>query len=60
MVINSKHRFQEGAKESFRYIAAGSLDDHEALPPKGEFFCRYRAKWMPEIPGIFHKEGIKQ
>jgi hypothetical protein len=41
------------AKDKFRYIAAGSFDDPEALPPKGEFFGKARASWMPEIPGMF-------
>lgn len=41
------------AKDKFRYIVVGSLDDPEALPPKGEFFCKARASWMPEIPGMF-------
>lgn len=41
---------QELAKDHFRYICVGSLDHPEALPPKGEFFCRDRASWMPEIP----------
>ena len=30
----------------------GTLDDPDALPPKGEFFCKARSKWMPEIPGM--------
>ena len=38
-------------KDKFRYIVAGSLDDPDALPPRGEFFCKSRASWMPEIPG---------
>lgn len=42
---------QDNAKDHFRYICVGSLDDPEALPPKGEFFCKTRASWMPEIPG---------
>jgi hypothetical protein len=29
----------------------GTLDKLGELPPKGEFFCKYREKWMPEIPG---------
>ncbi|UDD59158.1 hypothetical protein AFCA_006577 [Aspergillus flavus] len=37
--------------DQFRYLCVGSLDDPEALPPKGEFFCSSRANWMPEIPG---------
>ena len=42
---------QEPAKNNFRYICVGSLDDPEALPPKGEFFCKNRSEWMPEVPG---------
>lgn len=41
---------QDAVKEQFRYVCVGSLDDAEALPPKGEFFCGSRASWMPEIP----------
>ncbi|KAI9750621.1 MAG: hypothetical protein M4579_006390 [Chaenotheca gracillima] len=44
----------------FIYFTYGTLDDPEKLPPKGEFFCRYRSSWMPEIPGIFHKQEIKE
>lgn len=40
------------AADKFRYIAAGSLDDPGALPPKGELFCKARVNWMPEIPGM--------
>ncbi|KDQ62595.1 hypothetical protein JAAARDRAFT_121493 [Jaapia argillacea MUCL 33604] len=42
------------------YIMYGTLDDPEALPPKGEFFCKSRSTWMPEIPGVFHKQEIKE
>ncbi|THU80270.1 hypothetical protein K435DRAFT_696015, partial [Dendrothele bispora CBS 962.96] len=35
----------------FRYICVGMLDDPEALPLKGKFFCEQRMNWMPEIPG---------
>lgn len=45
---------QDAAKTYFRYICVGSLDDPEALPPKGEFFCKARASWMPEIPSEFN------
>ncbi|KGO73099.1 Glutathione-dependent formaldehyde-activating enzyme/centromere protein V [Penicillium italicum] len=45
--------YGDAVKEHFRYICVGSLDDPEALPPKGEFFCRARASWMPEIPSEF-------
>ncbi|KAL9611164.1 MAG: hypothetical protein Q9167_004186 [Letrouitia subvulpina] len=50
----------EGAMEHFRYIMTGTLDNPGALPPKGEFFCRKREAWMPEVPGIFHKREIKE
>lgn len=43
---------QEPAKPHFRYITVGSLDDPEALVPKGEFFCKSRVSWMPEVPGM--------
>jgi hypothetical protein len=29
----------------------GTIDKPNGLDPKGEFFCKYREKWMPEIPG---------
>lgn len=48
------------AKDRFRYICVGSLDEPEALPPKGEFFCKDRASWMPEIPNLFHKQTISE
>ncbi|KAF8993509.1 Mss4-like protein [Cyathus striatus] len=32
------------------YITYGSLDNTEELPPKGEFFCKYKEQWIPEIP----------
>ncbi|KAJ5369701.1 uncharacterized protein N7496_005793 [Penicillium cataractarum] len=51
---------QENAKDHYRYICVGSLDDTEALPPKGEFFCKARASWMPEIPNVFHKQEIQK
>lgn len=35
------------------YVFYGSLDEPDKLPPKGEFFCKNRAEWMPEIPGMF-------
>jgi len=44
----------------FIYIFYGTLDNPEDLPPKGEFFCKKRDSWMPEIPGIFHKQEIKE
>jgi len=42
------------------YIFYGTLDNPEALPPKGEFFCKQRASWQPEIPGIFHKQELHE
>ena len=38
----------------------GTLDEPEKIPPKGEFFCKNRTEWMPEIPDVFHKQEIKQ
>jgi hypothetical protein len=29
----------------------GTFDEPDKFPPKGEFFCKYRADWMPEVPG---------
>ena len=44
-----------------RYIFWGTLDEpYKDLDPKGEFYCKYRAGWMPEIPGLFHKKEIKE
>lgn len=42
--------YGDAVKDQARYICVGTLDDPEALPPKGEFFCSSRASWMPEIP----------
>lgn len=44
----------------FIYIFNGTFDKPTDLPPKGEFFCRVRDSWMPEIPGIFHKREIQE
>ncbi|KAG4413803.1 hypothetical protein IFR04_013075 [Cadophora malorum] len=52
--------YGEQAKEHFRYIMYGTIDNPEGLDPKGEFFCRYKEEWMPEIKGIFHKQELKQ
>ncbi|KAL4938885.1 hypothetical protein BDV06DRAFT_199990 [Aspergillus oleicola] len=52
--------YGDAAKDKFRYIVVGSLDDPEVLPPKGEFFCKHRASWMPEIQNVFHKKEIKE
>lgn len=46
---------QEQAADKFRYVTYGTLDDPEKLPPKGEFFCKERSSWMPEIPGLCHQ-----
>jgi hypothetical protein len=29
----------------------GTIDKPEGLDPKGEFFCKYKEEWMPEIKG---------
>ncbi|KZT24638.1 hypothetical protein NEOLEDRAFT_1134670 [Neolentinus lepideus HHB14362 ss-1] len=42
------------------YVFYGTLDEPEQLPPKGEFFCKSKAGWMLEVPGLFHKQEIKQ
>ncbi|CCX06419.1 Similar to Uncharacterized lyase C29B12.13; acc. no. O14034 [Pyronema omphalodes CBS 100304] len=42
------------------YITYGSLDKPEELPPKGEFFCKYRQNWMPQVPNTFQKREIKE
>ncbi|KAK4174391.1 Mss4-like protein [Triangularia setosa] len=52
--------YGEEAAEKFRYVMWGSLDEPEKIPPKGEFFCKERASWMPEISGVFHKHEIKE
>jgi hypothetical protein len=31
----------------------GTFDEPDKFPPKGEFFCKYRENWMPEVPGKF-------
>ncbi|TFK46200.1 hypothetical protein OE88DRAFT_1668068 [Heliocybe sulcata] len=48
-----------GAGEN-TYVFYGTLDEPDQLPPKGEFFCKVRAGWMPEIPGLFQKKEIKE
>ncbi|EPE27356.1 Mss4-like protein [Glarea lozoyensis ATCC 20868] len=52
--------YGEQAKNDFRYVMYGTIDNSEGLDPKGEFFCRYRNEWMPEIPDIFHKQKIQE
>ncbi|KAI8630623.1 Mss4-like protein [Xylariaceae sp. FL1651] len=43
------------------YVFYGTMDDHARgqVEPKGEFFCKLRDPWMPQISGLFHKEEIK-
>ncbi|MCJ1456126.1 hypothetical protein MMC28_006485 [Mycoblastus sanguinarius] len=48
------------AANNFRYVMTGTLDNPGDLPPKGEFWRRRREKWMPEVPGIFHKQEVKE
>lgn len=48
------------AADKFRYIMWGAFDEADKVPPKGEFFCRQREPWMPEIQGVFHKQEIKE
>ncbi len=48
------------AMKDFRYVMTGTLDHPGELPPKGEFWCKRREKLMPEVPGIFHKQEVKE
>nr|XP_018998961.1 uncharacterized protein I203_08511 [Kwoniella mangroviensis CBS 8507]OCF62422.1 hypothetical protein I203_08511 [Kwoniella mangroviensis CBS 8507] len=48
------------AKNDFRFLTLGSLDDPTALPPKGDFFTQDRSDWMPQIPNTFQKREIKE
>jgi hypothetical protein len=43
--------YGEEAADKWRYVMWGTFDDPDKVPPKGEFFCKFRASWMPEIPG---------
>ncbi|KAK4164382.1 Mss4-like protein [Cladorrhinum sp. PSN259] len=52
--------YGEEAANKFRYVMWGTFDEPEKVPPKGEFFCKYRAEWMPEIEGLFQKREIKE
>ncbi|KAF5361022.1 hypothetical protein D9756_004624 [Leucocoprinus leucothites] len=52
--------YGEQVAEKFRYITYGTLDQQEAFPPKGEFFCKYKEDWMPEVQNVFHKQQIKE
>ncbi|KAH6850587.1 Mss4-like protein [Chaetomium sp. MPI-CAGE-AT-0009] len=52
--------YGEEAADKFRYVVWGSLDEPEMVPPKGEFFCKNRTEWMPELQGVFHKKEIKE
>ncbi|KAI0398487.1 Mss4-like protein [Xylariaceae sp. FL0594] len=53
--------FGENAGDNI-YVFYGTLDDHARaqVEPKGEFFCKLRDPWMPEIEGLFHKNEIKE
>jgi hypothetical protein len=42
---------QEQAKDHFRQIALGSLDEPSRFEPRGEFYCSQRQVWLPEMPG---------
>ncbi|KAH7265947.1 Mss4-like protein [Fusarium solani] len=52
--------YGEQAANKFRYIIWGTFDEPEQFPPKGEFFCKNRVEWMPQIPGVFRKNEIKE
>ncbi|KAI5861984.1 Mss4-like protein [Durotheca rogersii] len=44
------------------YVFYGTLEDHARgqVEPRGEFFCRLRDPWMPEIEGLFQKQEINE
>lgn len=42
---------QEQAKDHFRLVAFGSLDDPTPFEPTGEFYCVQREAWVPAVPG---------
>ncbi|KAA1471892.1 hypothetical protein DENSPDRAFT_850528 [Dentipellis sp. KUC8613] len=44
----------------YTYVFHGSLDDPNILPPKMEFFLKYKAPWQPVIPGITHRQEHKE
>lgn len=50
----TRERRKQANAGDFIYIFYGTLDHPEDLPPKGEFFCKKRDSWMPEIPGMTH------
>ncbi|GAA6039914.1 hypothetical protein JCM8097_006797 [Rhodosporidiobolus ruineniae] len=52
----------QAAKETQRYVFAGTLDDPEAdiARPKGEFFTKRRASWLKPVEGAFQKREIKE
>ncbi|KAI9901026.1 hypothetical protein N3K66_002843 [Trichothecium roseum] len=52
--------YGEQAANKFRYVMWGTFDAPDTFPPKGEFFCKDRAEWMPEVAGVFHKSEIKE
>ncbi|KAL7424121.1 hypothetical protein Q5752_001706 [Cryptotrichosporon argae] len=52
--------YGKDAAGKFIYFTHGTLDDPAALAPKGEFFCKNRLAWMPELQGVFHKREIKE
>ncbi|KAK3370607.1 Mss4-like protein [Podospora didyma] len=52
--------YGKDAADKFRYVMWGTLDEPEKLAPKGEFFCKHRTEWMPELHGVFHKQELKE
>ncbi|KAJ9160690.1 DUF636-domain-containing protein [Coniochaeta hoffmannii] len=52
--------YGEAAADKFRYVMWGSFDEPEKVAPKGEFFCKYKPEWMPDIPDVFRKQEIKE
>jgi len=50
--VRSLTSSQEQAAQTSRYVMWGTFDEPDKVPPKGEFFCKNRVEWMPEIPGM--------
>lgn len=48
------------AMKNSRYIMIGALDHPVEWPPKRGFWCKRRKKWLPERPGIFRKQEVKE
>lgn len=50
-VVSCADFLQEQAKDHYRLMALGSLDDLTVFEPTGEFYCTQREAWVPKVPG---------